>query len=52
VSRQRVAAAAAFMPASAIGDVLRYLARYVDRPAEIAPDLPKLIGQPAITFPE
>ena len=43
-------AATAYMPAAAIDDLLGYLAGYVGRPAEMAPDLPALTGRPATTF--
>jgi uncharacterized protein YbjT (DUF2867 family) len=43
-------AATAYMPAPAVDDLLRYLAYYVGRTAEMAPDLPALTGRPAITF--
>jgi uncharacterized protein YbjT (DUF2867 family) len=43
-------AAAAFMSAAAIDDMLRYLAESVGRPAEMSPDLPDLIGRPPTTF--
>jgi uncharacterized protein YbjT (DUF2867 family) len=44
------AAATARMPAAAVDDLLRYLAEYVGRTAEMSPDLPALIGRPATTF--
>jgi uncharacterized protein YbjT (DUF2867 family) len=43
-------AATAHMPAPAIDDLLRYLAGYVGRTAEMSPDLPALTGRPATTF--
>jgi len=43
-------AATAYMPAPAIDDLLRYLALYVGRTAEISADLPALAGRPATTF--
>jgi len=45
-------AATAFMPAPAVDDLLRYLAGYVGRTAEMSPDLEKLAGRPAMTFAE
>jgi uncharacterized protein YbjT (DUF2867 family) len=44
------AAAAPHMPAAVVDDLLRYLAGYVGRTAEIAPDLEAITGQPATTF--
>jgi hypothetical protein len=38
------------MPVPAVDDLLRYLAGYVGRTAEMAPDLPALTGRPATTF--
>jgi uncharacterized protein YbjT (DUF2867 family) len=43
-------AAAAYMPTAAIDDLLRYLAGYVGRTAEMSPDLPTLTSRPATTF--
>ena len=43
-------AATAYMAPAAIDDLLRYLAGYVGRTAEMAPDLPDLTGRPATTF--
>jgi nucleoside-diphosphate-sugar epimerase len=43
-------AAAAYLPAAAVDDMLRYLAAYVGRSAEMSPDLPILTGRPATTF--
>jgi uncharacterized protein YbjT (DUF2867 family) len=42
--------ATAYMPAPAVDDLLRYLAYYVGRTAEMAPDLSALTGRPATTF--
>ena len=44
-------AATAYMPTPAIDDLLRYLALYVGRPAEMSDALPALTGRPATTFP-
>jgi len=38
------------MPTPAIDDLLRYLALYVGRPAEMSDALPALTGRPATTF--
>ena len=43
-------AAAAHLPAAAVDDLLRYLAEYVGRTAEMSADLEKLIGRPPVTF--
>jgi len=43
-------AATAYMPAAAVDDLLRYLAGYVGRTAEMSDDLPALTGRPATTF--
>jgi uncharacterized protein YbjT (DUF2867 family) len=43
-------AATAYMPAAAVDDLLRYLAEYVGRTAEMSADLPALTGRPATTF--
>jgi len=40
-------AATAYMPTPAIDDLLRYLALYVGRPAEMSDALPALTGRPA-----
>jgi uncharacterized protein YbjT (DUF2867 family) len=45
-------AAAAFMPPAAADDMLRYLAEYVGRTAEMSPDLQVLTGRPGMTFAE
>ena len=45
-------AATAFMPPAAVDDLLRYLAQYVGRPAEMAPDFAALTGRRAMTFAE
>jgi len=45
-------AATAFMPPAAVDDLLRYLAQYVGRPAEMAPDFATLTGRRAMTFAE
>lgn len=44
-------AAAAYMSAAAIEDVLRYLAAHVGRPAEMSPDFEKLTGRAPTTTP-
>lgn len=43
-------AAAAYLPAAAADDMLRYLSGYVGRTAQMSPDLEKITGQPATTF--
>jgi uncharacterized protein YbjT (DUF2867 family) len=43
-------AAAAYLPPAAADDMLRYLAGYVGRTAQMSPDLEKITGQPATTF--
>jgi uncharacterized protein YbjT (DUF2867 family) len=43
-------AATAYLPPAAVDDLLRYLADYVGRPAEMSPDLPALTGRPPTTF--
>ena len=43
-------AATAYTPTPAIDDLLRYLALYVGRPAEMSDALPALTGRPATTF--
>jgi uncharacterized protein YbjT (DUF2867 family) len=43
-------AATAHMPAAAVDDLLRYLAEYVGRTAEMCSDLPALTGRPATTL--
>jgi len=45
-------AASEFLPPGAADDLLRYLADYVGRPAQMSPDLEKLIGRPGMTFAE
>jgi uncharacterized protein YbjT (DUF2867 family) len=45
-------AATAFMPAAAIDDLLRYLAGYVGRAAEMSPDLAAVTGSRGMTFAE
>jgi hypothetical protein len=40
------------MPPAAADDMLRYLAEYVGRTAEMSPDLQKLTGRPGMTFAE
>jgi uncharacterized protein YbjT (DUF2867 family) len=46
------AAASKFMPPNAADDLLRYLAGYVGRPAQMSPDLEKLTGRPGTMFAE
>ena len=41
-------AAAAYLPAAAIDDQLRYLSAYVGRTAEMSPDLEALTRRPAV----
>jgi uncharacterized protein YbjT (DUF2867 family) len=43
-------AAAAYLPPAAADDILRYLAGYVGRAAQMSPDLEKITGQPATAF--
>jgi uncharacterized protein YbjT (DUF2867 family) len=43
-------ATAAYLPTAAADDMLRYLAGYVGRPAQMSPDLEKITGRPATTF--
>ena len=43
-------AAAAYLPAAAADDMLRYLAGYVGRTAQMSPDLDKITGRPATAF--
>jgi len=43
-------AAVAYLPAAAADDMLRYLAGYVGRTAQMSPDLEKITGQPATAF--
>ena len=43
-------AATAFMPAAAADDLLRYLAGYVGRTAEMSPDFAAVTGRPAMRF--
>ena len=43
-------AAAQYMPAAAARDLLRYLAEYVGRTAEMSPDIEAITGRPATTF--
>jgi uncharacterized protein YbjT (DUF2867 family) len=43
-------AAAAYLPAAAVDDLLRYLAQYTGRSAEMSADLEKLIGRPPVTL--
>jgi uncharacterized protein YbjT (DUF2867 family) len=43
-------AAAAYLPAAAVDDMLRYFAEYVGRTAEMSPDLAAVTGRPAMTF--
>jgi len=43
-------AAAAYLPAAAADDMLRYLAEYVGRTAQMSTDLEKITGRPATTF--
>jgi hypothetical protein len=38
------------MPASAVDDLLRYLAEYVGKTAEMSGDLEKITGRPGTTF--
>ncbi len=45
-------AATAFMPAAAADDMLRYLAGYVGRTAEMSPDFTAVTGLPGTTFAE
>jgi len=45
-------AATAYMPAAAVDDLLRYLAGYVGRTAEMSPDFAAVTGRPAMTFAE
>jgi uncharacterized protein YbjT (DUF2867 family) len=44
------AAAAAYLPAAAADDMLRYLAGYAGRAAQMSPDLEKITGRPATAF--
>jgi uncharacterized protein YbjT (DUF2867 family) len=43
-------ATAAYLPAAAADDMLRYLAQYVGRTAQMSPDLEKITGRPATAF--
>lgn len=43
-------AAAAYLPTAAADDMLRYLAGYVGRTAQMSPDLEKITGRPATAF--
>jgi uncharacterized protein YbjT (DUF2867 family) len=43
-------AAVAYMPAGAVDDLLRYLAEYVGRTAEMSDDLVKITGLPGMTL--
>ena len=43
-------AAAAYLRAAAADDMLRYLAGYAGRTAQMSPDLEKITGRPATTF--
>jgi hypothetical protein len=43
-------ASAAFMPPAAADDLLRYLAEYVGRTAEMSPDLRTVTGSAGMTF--
>lgn len=43
-------AATAHMPAAVVEDLLRYYAEYNGRPAQMSPDLDKLLTRPAATF--
>jgi uncharacterized protein YbjT (DUF2867 family) len=45
-------AAAAYMSPGAVDDMLRYLAEYVGRTAEMSADLEAVAGRPAMTFAE
>ena len=43
-------AAVAYLPAGAVDDLLRYLAGYAGRTAEMSADLEKITGLPGMTF--
>jgi len=45
-------ATAAYLPTAAAADMLRYLAEYVGRTAQMSPDLKAITRRPAITFTE
>ncbi len=45
-------AAAAYMPAATVDDLLRYLAQYAGRTADMSPDFEKVTGRRAMTFAE
>jgi len=45
-------ATAAYLPAAAAEDMLRYLAAYVGRAAQMSPDLEVITGRPATAFPD
>jgi hypothetical protein len=40
------------LPAGAVDDLLRYLAQYAGRTAEMSPDFEKVTGRRAMTFGE
>ena len=44
--------AGAYLPAGAVDDLLRYLAQYAGRTAEMSPDFEKVTGRRAMTFGE